>query len=273
MRSCCDICIDPNCGGKQDCNCDTCLKKDSCYRLAGLKPTIRITRKCTQSCSHCCFECSSNEMEMMSIETSSKINQFCKANDIRRCQIMGGEFFMNPDWEIIMDNLVNGLISVRIVSNGDWASDSDIANKVIKFMVSHPQCYMGISNDKWHTNTHVIKALEYLNVNSIKTTTPTIDEIGEDTIVPIGRSEFDMSIYGMMACYCRKPDRRYSFLIDEFGKIYKCAFGSWKYANVDEYINGGFSKRFKEFNNKFYNAWISSCAHCRRAESHSKQYE
>jgi len=49
------------------------------------------------------------------------------------------------------------------------------------------------------------------------------------------------------------------------GEIYKCGFGVWDYDNISRFTEGGFAKRFKEFNTKFYNVFISSCAVCRRS--------
>lgn len=37
-----------------------------------------------------------------------------------------------------------------------------------------------------------------------------------------------------------------------------------EYANVSDYLNGGFSVKFKEFNKKFYDIFIMSCASCIR---------
>jgi len=65
--------------------------------------------------------------------------------------------------------------------------------------------------------------------------------------------------------------KRYNLLIDEQGEIYKCGFGSWPYASVNDFLQGGFGARFKEFNAKFYGAFISSCAACQRAESCGKK--
>jgi hypothetical protein len=129
---------------------------------------------------------------------------------------------------------------------------------------------MGVSKDHWHTNAHVDEAVKYLKVADIPCRIPKPDEITPDTLVPVGRSEWEMNIYGMMSCYCRNPEKRYSFLIDENGEIYKCGFGSWPYDNVTEYLEGGFDKRFQDFNNIFYGVWLNSCAHCRRSEEHSK---
>src|SRR5574343_1137609 len=155
MNSPCDICVDPQCGGKRNCNCTTCERRTSCYRLAGLKPTIRITRRCTQQCNHCCFECSPNENEMMSVAMARNIGQFCQMNNIRYTEIMGGEFFCNPDWYEILDVLSVGMKRVRLVSNGDWAGSPELALKVLSFLRSHSQFHVGISKDCWHTNKYV----------------------------------------------------------------------------------------------------------------------
>ena len=70
----------------------------------------------------------------------------------------------------------------------------------------------------------------------------------EFNLVPIGRAESSGGLYSMFGCYCQNPKHHYSFLIDEVGKIYKCGFGVWNYADIDDYIDGGFAPRFKEFN-------------------------
>ena len=66
----------------------------------------------------------------------------------------------------------------------------------------------------------------------------------------------------MFGCYCQNPENMYSFLIDEKGNIFKCSFGVLCYANIDEYLEGGFRKKFKEVNSKFYSVFISSCQSC-----------
>jgi hypothetical protein len=125
--------------------------------------------------------------------------------------------------------------------------------------------------DKWHTNANVEAAVKVLLKHGIACNTPTAEEVAEESIVPVGRSMFDYNMYSSFVCYCRKPDRMYSFLIDETGEIYKCGFGTWNYADVNEYADGGFRDRFKEFNTKFYEVFISSCKTCLRA-ANSKNF-
>jgi len=268
MSSCCHICVDPSCGGKQNCNCDSCTKKDSCHRYAGIKPTIRITRKCTQSCAHCCFECSPdvNGTEM-TLETAQSINQFCQSNQITRAEVMGGEFFLHTHWEPILHILCQGLKHVRLVSNGDWAGNEALAQSVIGFLKEHPQYHVGISKDRFHTNKHVDAATALLVSANIPFKIPTAEQIKDDSIVPVGRSQFEYTFYSSFGCYCSQPERRYSLLIDETGEMYKCGFGAWAYAQVHSFQKGGFAAKFKEFNTKFYNVFFSSCASCRRAEN------
>ena len=91
----CDICLEPDCT-KKTCHCDTCRNFEQCPKF--LHPTIRITTKCTQQCTHCCFSCSPSSEKMMTVETAEVIAKFLNANGILSLNVMGGEFFCNPDW-------------------------------------------------------------------------------------------------------------------------------------------------------------------------------
>lgn len=208
---------------------------------------------------------------MMTPEMARTINAFCRNNNIRHMEVMGGEFFCNTQWEEILGVVSEGMETVRLVSNGDWAGNEDLANRVVSFLQNHPQFHVGLSKDAWHTNKHVDAAVAFLSQGSVPHRVPTPDEIKEDSIVPIGRGEFHFGFYSMFGSYCSKNDRRYTFLIDEKGDIHKCGMGAWPYANVSEYVNGGFDERFKEFNTVFYGAHVMSCTQCQRAECHSKR--
>lgn len=278
MTSRCNICLDPACetrnGGEKKCNCDTCSNRDNCPRYAGLKPTIRITRKCTQACSHCCFECDTNCGEMMSVVKAREISRFCQANDITVCEIMGGEFFLNPDWAEIVPILATGMKQVRLISNGDWAASTPLATKITETLSDLPQIHVGISKDQWHTNAHVDQACAYLKDADIPFQTPEPEEVTEATIVPVGRAEGNcFNIYSMFGAYCHKESKKYNFLIDEDGRIYKCGFGIWNYAEVEEYLDGGFDERFKECNMKFYGVFVSSCTACQKMSARAKAEE
>jgi hypothetical protein len=261
MEKPCDICLDPKCDGKQDCNCSTCEKKDMCYRK--LSPTIRITTKCTQSCHHCCFSCSPKENKMMTIETSKIVGKFLKSNKVRTANLMGGEFFCNPDWFEIFSNILNGLsIGARIVTNSDWVASKSISDKVVE-VGKNFNIYYALSLDKFHTNKYVEEAKRLLKENNI------LYELGNhesegDGIVPVGNGMYFYGFYSTFHCYCKKPDNMYSFLIDEEGIIYKCCYGIWDYSNVNKYQNGGFNKKFKEANLKFYSNFVPNCKTCVR---------
>lgn len=262
----CDICLDEKCkkvGKEMCCNCNTCKHNKECYKV--LHPTIRLTTKCTQECSHCCFNCSPNANKMMSLEKAKEVALFLKNNDIRDINVMGGEFFCNPNWFHIIKEFLSVNVHMRLVSNGDWYPNETVKNNLIELNKLFPnQFYIAISNDRWHTNQYVSDVEKFLKDNNITYYIGTKEEDNEECIVPIGRSQLSFGLYGMFSCYCHNPKNEYSFLIDEQGVIYKCSFGVWDYADTTEFKNGGFAKKFKEFNQKFYSIFIPSCTSCIR---------
>lgn len=255
----CEYCLDDNCK-KKKCNCSTCKLANECFKI--LHPTIRITNKCTQKCSHCCFESSPESNIMMSIKNADKICRFLKANEIVTINVMGGEFFCNPDWYEILEMLVDSVLHMRLVTNGDWTVIDSVRDKLGQFIEKNKdKLLMSLSFDNFHTNKHFEKAKAFLENTGCYLT------IGQgksesNGIVPVGRSSFSHGIYSMFGTYCGNPKKQYTFLIDEEGAIYKCVFGRWQYASVDDYLVGGFAKRFKEFNKKFYSIFISNCYRC-----------
>lgn len=266
----CDICLEPDCS-KANCHCDSCTKATQCPKY--LRPTIRITTKCTQKCDHCCFSCSPSEEKMMTPETATKIAEFLKNNEILSLNVMGGEFFCNPDWFTIIEQFLNTGSIVRLVTNSDWYANDSVKEKLaILNTNAKGRLYLSLSYDKWHTNIGVKAAENYLKEQGIPYTLESEEQASDMSLVPVGRSEFNYSfgLYGMLACYCHNPEHQYSFMIDEEGEIYKCSFGVLCYANIRDYTDGGFNARFKEFNKRFYAIFIPSCSHCIRAFSTRK---
>lgn len=263
MSKPCDICIDEKCEGRHDCHCNTCKLIDKCPRH--LRPTIRITNRCTQECGHCCFKSHPGSNIMMTIEQSKKTAQFIRNNNIEYVNLMGGEFFCNPDWFEVMSNIVSAAQLTRIVTNGDWATNMNIKVKLSTFVsLYNKKIYFCVSKDRWHTNKNVEAAKEFLEEIGAIVRVATEEQTKTESIVPVGRAalQYIGGLYDMLACYCHNPENMYTFLIDEEGIIYKCAFGIHNYATIDEYLDGGFSKRFKEYNTKFNNVFIPSCHAC-----------
>jgi hypothetical protein len=257
----CDICLEKECkakGGVGTCNCSTCKMEKECPRK--LRATIRITLKCTQSCRHCCYESSPEKEVHMSIDSAKKIAEFLTKNEVHSVNLMGGEIFCNPDWREILDIIIPTVKYARIVSNGDWAV-SETGMDFAKHVSKHPNAYIVVSKDQWHTNANIEKAEKLIIENNVLTKTSDLKET-EFSLVPVGRAEYSDSLYSMFSCWCHNPEHQYSFLIDEVGSIFKCGFGVWDYACVDDYLEGGFAERFKEFNKIFYGTFISSCSRC-----------
>ena len=282
MPQACEICLTEECKGKYNCNCMQCKhaitpqnRERWGLRLGPpgvvcsarmLKPTIRITRKCTQSCQHCCFTCSPKCADMMTVETAITVANFLHANKIGYANIMGGEFFCNPEWKDILSVILPFVWHARLVTNSDWAASQCCAEDVINFLMPYSdRITVALSEDKWHTNKNVCRATALLKDVGLDFYSATEDQTSDDSIVPTGRGSDHYGLYSSFATYCHKPDRMYDFLIDEDGEIYKCSFGAWDYANVNEYQEGGFAARFKEFNKIFYKAFVPSCRACQRA--------
>lgn len=260
----CDVCLDEKCGGKHTCNCKECKVRIKCPKY--LHAVIRITNRCTQKCSHCCFNSSPQSNIMMSIDMAKDIATFLKNNKVCDINVMGGEFFCNPEWYEILSILMDATLSMRLVTNGDWAANQEVTDKFLSFISLYKdKLRIAISKDKWHTNKNIDKAEEYIKETGVNYHVALPSETTDASIVPVGRSEFTYApYYSFAGCYCHKPIEQYTFLIDEKGNIFKCGFGMWCYANVEDYLNGGFNERFKEFNKKFYSVFIPSCAGCIR---------
>lgn len=255
----CDICIEEECKGTYACHCETCDKRDCCVKV--LRPTIRVTTRCTQTCGHCCFECSPKRNEMMTPDVARAVRRFLDSNGIIIVSLMGGEVFCNPDWREVVDILARDMGYVRLVTNGDWIGTDflDHLRPYRDFMK------LSISQDRWHTNAHVEEAVAACEAGGFMHSLATDEETTADSVVPIGRGEFHYGFYNTFGCFCRKPDHRYNFLIDEGGEIYKCGLGAWNYADIFEYEEGGFAPRFKEFNQVFWRTFIGNCAQCVRS--------
>ena len=257
----CSFCIDPSCNGKQNCDCTTCNSKDTCHRV--LHPIVRITTRCTQSCFHCAFECSPQKTDMMDIETANKVRIFIEQNSIHYIGIMGGEFFLNPDWYTIVDILAEG-VTVRLTSNGDWAAFPYISEKFVEICKKHPGIVVAISYDKWHTNKNVEKASKILSDANIAHKVAKYSDMTDDSIVPIDRKLFEPGFYSSIGTYCSKPCSRYTFLIKEGGEICKCPFGLYEYDFVHNFQENKFHARFKDFGEKFRKVCFMTCRECVR---------
>lgn len=258
----CDICLERTCLKKAE-------GKDSKDCVRELTVTVRITLNCTQSCKHCCFECSPSMSSHMSVDRARDVAIFLRANGIVFANVMGGEVFCNPDWREVTALISSSVEVMRIVSNGDWA---DSCPEFAEHVASLGNCYVSLSKDSWHTNKHVALAKKLL-LRAGVTVKVSGTDVKEEHTVPVGRSRWNHGFYSYMGCYCRRPERMYSFMIDEVGRIYKCGFGVWHYDEIDDYMDGGFRERFKHFSTVFYKTLIMSCGSCIEAYSRTMALE
>jgi len=201
----------------------------------------------------------------MELDVAKQIAKFISSNEIKHCTIMGGEFFCHPQWRKIFDIILPTVGLCRLVTNGDWGKNQSVSNFLAKYRT---KILISISEDNWHSNKYTKEAKKQCVQNNLCWNVPSTEMKSDSILVPIGKLKFEpTSIYGLFGTYCSNPEKKYSFLIDETGIIYKCGFGVWDYANVKEYLDGGFAKKFKEFNKKFYKTFIPNCLRCNNAYS------
>ena len=202
---------------------------------------------------------------MMTVEKAKNIAKFLKNNGIETLNLMGGEFFCNPDWFDIYSELISSVKFARLVTNGDWANNMKVKAQLATLVsLFGKKIQFSISKDRWHTNKNVEAARAFLESAGVTVNVANEDQTTKQSIVPVGRAhgQYISGFYDMMGCYCQNPENMYSFLIDEKGNVFKCSFGVLCYAHIDDYLEGGFRKRFKEANTKFYSQFIPSCQSC-----------
>lgn len=265
MERPCDFCRGKDCGGKRDCDCASCTLVDECPRFPA--PTVRITDKCTQACSHCCFSCSPKGTRMMAADTAGKVAAFCGLIGVRRVNMMGGEFFLNPDWETIARHFVLAGLRVGIVTSGDFVVDKTVVTALVR-LSGEGRVLIRVSEDSWHHNRNVDRACAALASAGVAFVR---QDSGQDTgrgmfdnpVVPLGRSEFDSgTLFSSMACWCSHPEHHVSFMIDEDGTVSRCPFGLFKVGNVadGEAARDGLIRTIKAMDKAF----IPSCRTCAR---------
>ena len=272
----CSICIEEKCGGKYTCDCKTCKVSRECNKF--LRATIRITNKCTQECLHCCFASSPKSNIMMTSEMAKDVNQFCRVNGILRLNLMGGEIFCNPEWYEILQILTTEMIMTRIVTNGDLVTVKKNQEKLKLLSDSHREkIYFCISTDRFHTNNNVESAREYLeSLGFIVQINPDYDAKTTNWVAPVGRAfdnGFWSGFYATFGNFCGSPDNKYSMLIDERGFVYRCGFGCMPFAEISDYLDGGFRERLKKFYQRFHKTFIANCKSCYTANLFAKEGE
>lgn len=233
-------------------------------------PTIRITMQCTQTCGHCGFACSPHETTMMTVDTAKNVHQFLFANIITQINVMGGEFWLNPDWEAII-LILSQNCRTRIVTNGDWYPHIKIRNRIKSLLQSHPNLYLSISNDQFHTNQYVSQVESFCQKHAIRYTIEC--DVSTEGIVPVRRGHFHAGFFAGFSMYCLRKRTSEGFLIDETGEIFRCPFGIWDMGdNVSNYLTGGWKARWIEILTAFRKTHIMSCMDCDRVHA-SVQYQ
>lgn len=131
----------------------------------------------------------------MSVATARAVARLLRSNAITVVNVMGGEFYLNPDWQEILDLIAAAADRVRLVSNGDWAAGGSVADRVVGWLQAHPHVHLSLSRDRWHTNGHVDRAAELCARLGISFNVAEPGQTTPDSIVQVGRGEMEAGFY------------------------------------------------------------------------------
>ena len=102
----------------------TAKKEDFPYKLSSC--VWEITLSCSFSCKYCGSKAGkAQEGELSTAECLDVVRQL-REMKLRRVNLIGGEVFMRPDWQIIVASLCGAGIKVCIITNGYRLKDEDL---------------------------------------------------------------------------------------------------------------------------------------------------
>ena len=102
----------------------TAKKEDFPYKLSSC--VWEITLSCSFSCKYCGSRAGkAQEGELSTAECLDVVRQLREMR-LRRVNLIGGEVFMRPDWQIIVASLCGAGIKVCIITNGYRLKDEDL---------------------------------------------------------------------------------------------------------------------------------------------------
>lgn len=125
---------------------------------------INIDSKCNAACLHCCFSCAPDSTDSISENEIDNILDIIKdREDIRQVAITGGEPLLRYDEVIkIIKESSDAGKDVTLITNGFWAKDIDITNKVLKELIYCGLKAITVSYDHFHAQFIPISAVKSL---------------------------------------------------------------------------------------------------------------
>jgi radical SAM protein with 4Fe4S-binding SPASM domain len=115
-----------------------------------------VTRKCNFLCAHCMWACDANGTHMPSHIFDRALEFVAKAAAV---DIIGGEPTLQPEFRRIVDRCSDLVISMRIATNGFWASPrlhADVYQTVFEAILAasgklgSQNVFIRLSDDRWH---------------------------------------------------------------------------------------------------------------------------
>lgn len=194
-------------------------------------PIIKITDKCNKNCKHCGYDCSYDNNNYITLDILNKNINILKQQNMNYIQLMGGELYLHPEYEQIINICCNNFKLIRLVTNGEWIND-DL--NFLNVLINHKdKLFTSISATMYHNNNNVNKINSVMSKNKLYYAF--IPKISRQNIFPIGRAK-KTNVGNFDHPGCTIDNVKQTFLIDENGHFYKCMFGLWKFLEYDDKI-------------------------------------
>lgn len=207
---------------------DIVLVRDFYPNSAG----ILLTFKCNAMCEECCFECGpKNPFALTKENIKNVIDQISEMESINFIVWTGGEAFLN--YNLLLFSLEyahkRGLRS-RIVSNGFWARNKDVAKTKLKPLIDRGLIELNISTGDNHQEyipveralTAAISAVElgilaFVSVESTSSSTFKVDDVYKHELyTELEKTDYDRSLFRAASTVWVSfhKDKKYSYDYD-----------------------------------------------------------
>lgn len=200
--------------------------------------TIRMTNFCNEECEHCVFSSGPSFNKHLTIELSEKLQKWIPPTTC--VTILGGEFTLVPDYDIVASNIVNGKAECGFITNGIFVESEIRTKRFIDFINSlgNKRITVRVSQSQYHSpKLYGLKAYGALQELLVDKKNLKLELIQKSIILPIGRA-YDNGIeieewanHPEYGAFCENENHLF---IDEEGYLHYCPTGNSKFDHIDE---------------------------------------
>jgi hypothetical protein len=154
--------------------------------------------------------------------------------------ILGGEFTLVPNYDIISSNIVKNVTECGFITNGIFIENEIRTKQFIEFInnLNNKRITIRVSQSKYHSHKEYgIKAYRILNELLVDKKNLKIELIGNSIILPIGRA-YDNKVevdywnqHPEFSAFCEQGNHMF---VDEEGYLHYCPVGNSRFDHINE---------------------------------------